>query len=50
MNVSKKLWTIYVDGSSFGNITGYSKQEAISKARLIWKLQGYVKAEPVSYE
>ena len=49
MDVSKKLWTIYTDGFEVGNLTGYTAKEAESKARLIWKLQGNVKAEPVAY-
>jgi len=40
----ESLYEIYTDGQLVGQLFGYSKKEAIAKARLIWKLSGYVTA------
>ena len=42
--MSEMLYEIYADGKQVGQLFGACKSEAIAKARLIWKLKGYVTA------
>ena len=42
--MSYERYAIYSDGTHIDDITGYNKRDAIAKARIIYRLTGYVTA------